>query len=61
MWPEGSTLRDFNKYENKICESIYRGTKSKIGDKMGDQIYNFAKYKNDPNRILLMEHANVSF
>ena len=27
MWPDEWTLRDFNKYEDKIYELIYQGTK----------------------------------
>jgi len=42
LWPEGSTLHDFIKYEDQIRELNYWGTKSEIGDKLGDQICNFA-------------------
>jgi len=43
----GPVLQGFIKLGDQICELNYRGTKSKIGDKLGDQKYNFTfKIKN---------------
>ena len=36
-----SILQGFIKLEDQICELNYKGTKSVIGDKVGDQFYNF--------------------
>ena len=33
----GSILQGFIKLEDQICELNYKGTKFKIGDKLGDQ------------------------
>ena len=38
----GPILQEFIKLEDQIYELNYRGTKSVIGDKVGDQFYNFA-------------------
>ena len=35
----------FIKLRDQICELNYRETKSKIGDKLGDQKYNFVYFK----------------
>ena len=37
----GSILQGFIKLEDQICELNYRGTKSEIEDKLGDQKCNF--------------------
>ena len=42
LWPGGPTLHDLTKYEDQICELNYWRTKSETGDKLGDQICNFA-------------------
>ena len=39
----GPILQGFIKLRDQICELNYRGTKSVIGDKVGDQFCNFAK------------------
>ena len=41
----GSILQGFIKLEDQICELNYKGTKSVIKDKVGDQFYNFALQK----------------
>ena len=38
----GPILQEFIKLGDQICELNYRGTKSVIGDKVGDQFCNFA-------------------
>ena len=40
----GPILQGFIKLGDQICELNYRGTKSEIGDKLGDQKYNFVIY-----------------
>jgi len=40
----GPILQGFIKLRDQICELNYRGTKSVIGDKVGDQFCNFTKY-----------------
>ena len=47
----GPILQGFIKLGDQICELNYRGTKSVIGDKVGDQFYNFAKIEQEKRRL----------
>ena len=40
-------LQGFIKLDDQICELNYRGAKSVIGDKVGDQFCNFSKNQGD--------------
>ena len=44
IWLPGPILQGFIKLEDQICELNYKGTKSEIGDKLGDQKCNFTYF-----------------